>query len=134
MNWQLIQDEGHRNQMSHDELEQRMHQWLAAEYRAVVFEDGGQVVAYALFRETGEEVYLRQLFVARNSRRKGIGRSAIEILRSQFWPSSKRLTVEVLVANQSAVKFWRAIGYTDYSLTLEIMPRQPTKIGAAQST
>lgn len=30
--------------------------------------------------------------------------------------------VEVLVANERAVAFWRAAGYRDYSLTLEILP------------
>ena len=31
-------------------------------------------------------------------------------------------TMEVLVANAAAVAFWRALGYVDYALTLEIMP------------
>jgi predicted acetyltransferase len=104
------------------QLEQRMRDFLAGEYRAVIYEEGGEVVAYALFREQPEEIYLRQLFVVRHRRRQGIGRRAVEILRSQVWPKSKRLTVEVLVANQSAVAFWRAAGYRDHCLTLEIMP------------
>jgi hypothetical protein len=33
------------------------------------------------------------------------------------------LTVEVLVANTPAVAFWRAVGYRDHSLVLEIVPR-----------
>ena len=37
--------------------------WLSGEYRAVIYEDGGEVVAYALFREQAEEIYLQQLFV-----------------------------------------------------------------------
>jgi hypothetical protein len=32
------------------------------------------------------------------------------------------LTVDVLVTNHSALAFWRAVGYQDYALTLEIMP------------
>ena len=125
LNHQLIQDEGHRNQMGVDELEERMRQWLSGEYRAVVFEDRRRVVAYALFRETTEELYLRQLFVARDRRREGIGRSAVAILRSQLWPSNKRLTVDVLVTNDHAVTFCRAVGYVDYSLTLEVAPKRP---------
>lgn len=122
MNHQLIQDEGHRNKLTVSELEERMRGWLADEYRAIIYEDGGQVVAYALFREQPAESYLRQLFVVRDRRRKGIGRRALEILRSQVWPKTKRLTVEVLAANTPAVAFWRAVGYQDYSLGLEIMP------------
>src|SRR5437868_3715898 len=110
LNHQLIGDEGHRNRMTVPELEQRMREWLAGEYRAVIYEDGGEVIAYALFREEPEEIYLRQLFVTRNRRREGIGRQAVEILREKVWPKNKRLTVEVLVANELAVKFWRAVG------------------------
>jgi len=122
MNHQLIRDEGHRNQMSVAELEQRMRDWLAAEYTAVLFEDGDETVAYGLYREDAGEIYLRQLFVVRNRRRQGIGREAMETLRSKIWPQGKRLTVDVLVENTAAVAFWRAAGYKDYSLTLEILP------------
>ena len=101
-----------------------MKGWLASEYTAVIFEEKGEVVAYALYREEPEELYLRQLFVARNRRRQGIGRAAMEILRTQLWPKNKRLTVSVLVQNTAAVAFWRAVGYDDYSLTLEMMPEK----------
>jgi len=96
--------------------------WLASEYAAVIFEDEGGVAAYALYREQSEEIYLRQLFVMRDRRRKGIGRMAMEILRSEILPKNKRLTVEVLTQNTGAVAFWRAMGYKDYSLQLEILP------------
>src|SRR2546423_1464875 len=119
LNHQLIHDEGHRNPMTVPELEQRMRAWLSSEYRAIIYEDGGEVVAYALFREQADEIYLRQLFVVRHRRSQGIGRRAVELLRSQIWPKHKRLTVEVLVANKRAVKFWRSVGYRDYALSLE---------------
>jgi predicted acetyltransferase len=90
----------------------------------VLFEDGNEVVAYALYCEQPEEVYLRQLFVVRNRRKQGIGRQAFELLRSKVWPANKRLTVDVLVHNACAVSFWRAVGCKDYSLTLEILPEQ----------
>jgi predicted acetyltransferase len=123
LNHQLIWDEGHRNKMTVPELEQRMKGWLTSgEYVAVIFEANDGVVAYALFREQPNEIYLRQLFVVRNCRRNGIGRAAMEILRTKIWPADKRLTVEVLVQNKSATAFWRAMGYKDYCLTLEIMP------------
>jgi GNAT superfamily N-acetyltransferase len=122
LNHQLIRDEGHRNKMTAPELEQRMRGWLQSEYAAIIFEDHGEVAAYALYREEPEELYLRQLFVVRNRRRQGIGRAAMEILRTQIWPKNKRLTVSALVQNTAAVAFWRAMGYTDYSLTLEILP------------
>ncbi|HEY5913795.1 MAG TPA: GNAT family N-acetyltransferase, partial [Verrucomicrobiae bacterium] len=99
LNHQLIRDEGHRNPMTVPQLEQRMQGFIEGEYRAIIFEEYGEVVAYALYREGADEIYLRQLFVVRHRRRKGIGRRAVETLRSQLWPKTKRLTVEVLVAN-----------------------------------
>ena len=122
LNHQLIRDEGHRNPMTVPELERRMKSWLATEYTAVLFENSGALVAYAMYAEQPERIYLRQLFVVRDHRRQGIGRQAMEILRSKIWPKDKRLTVEVLVGNTAAVAFWRAVGYRDYSLMLEIMP------------
>ena len=127
-NRQLAEDEGHRNRMTVTELERRMGEWLAAEYIGIVFEDGGEVVAYALFRERIGEIYLRQLFVVRHRRRQGMGRRAVQILRSDIWSKDKRLTVEVLAANQDALAFWRAVGYADYSLTLEIFPQQSSPV------
>ena len=123
LNHQLIRDEGHRNPMTIPQLEQRMKNWLASNYTAMIFEDDGAVVAYALYCEQPEEIYLRQLFVVRNRRRQGIGRQAVEMLRLQIWPKDKRLTVGVLVQNTAAVAFWHAVGYEDYSLTLELMPQ-----------
>ncbi len=99
-----------------------MQVWLASEYSAVLFEDQGEVVAYALYRELAEEIYLRHLFVVRPRRRQGVGREAMQILRTQVWPKNKRLTVEALAQNTPAIAFWRAVGYRDYSLKLEIMP------------
>ncbi len=122
LNRELIRDEGHRNRMSVAELEERMRGWLAGEYRGVIFEEGEVIVGYALFRPDEEEIYLRQLFIVREQRRKGYGREAMRILREDIWPEDKRLTVDVLVKNEAAVKFWRAVGYRDYALTLEMMP------------
>lgn len=121
-NHQLIHDEGHRNPMSVPELAQRMKRWLSEDYAAILFEQDKEVVAYALFREQSDEIYLRHLFVVRNRRRKGIGREAMQILRTHTWPSNKRLTVSVLTSNTGALAFWRAVGYSDYCLTLEILP------------
>ena len=108
--------------MSVAELEERMRQWISGEYRGVIFENEQGVVGYALYRDGGEQIYLRQLFILRGLRRKGYGREAIRILREKVWPRDTRLTVDVLVANTAAVEFWRAVGYRDYSLLLEIMP------------
>ncbi len=120
-NYQLIRDEGHRNPMDVLELEERMRGWLVSgEYQAIIFEED-EPIAYALFKETKDEIYLRQFFVVRSRRREGIGSCAMMQL-FDLWPKEKRWTVSVLAKNMSAVAFWQAMGYEDYALTLEIMP------------
>lgn len=122
LNHQLIRDEGHHNPMTVAQLQERMQGWLNDDYTAIVFEDHSEVVAYALFREQPDELYLRHLFVVRHRRRKNIGRRAMRLLFAEVWPPNKRLTVSVLTTNTAAVAFWRAIGYSDYCLTLEMLP------------
>ena len=125
LNHQLIRDEGHRNPMNVVELTERMRRWLSmGEYTGRLFEENGQVVAYALYREFAEEIYLRHLFVVRGRRRQGIGRRVMQILRDEIWPRGRRLTGEVLCANTTGVAFWKAMGYREYSLCLEIMPEK----------
>jgi GNAT superfamily N-acetyltransferase len=122
LNHQLIRDEGHANPMSIGDLEARMRAWLGSgEYRAILWEDAGAVVAYAVFLETRQEVYLRQFFVARDRRRGGVGRRAVAELFAG-WPRDKRWTVSVLSANAPALAFWRAMGYADYDVTMQILP------------
>jgi GNAT superfamily N-acetyltransferase len=125
MNQRLIQDEGHRNPMTLPELQQRMRGWLAGEYRAVLFEDVSGIAAYALYREELDHIYLRQLFVEPDRRRRGYGIAAVRILRTDIWPPDKRLTVDVLVTNHAAISFWKKAGFQEYCLTLEIMPPKP---------
>lgn len=119
LNQALIRDEGHRNPMSLAELATRMAEWLAGEYQAVVFEDAAQPIGYALFRREPEHVYLRQFLIASEHRRRGRGRAAIDWLRQHAWGPQRRVRLDVLVGNASGIAFWRAVGFSDYCLTLE---------------
>lgn len=119
MNAQLIRDEGHRNAMSEAELVERMEGWLRGEYRAVLFELDGRPVGYALYREEPEYVYLRQLFVCEDMRRRGVGRGALDWMRQHAWPNGARVHIDVLVGNQAGIQFWRSAGFVDYCLTME---------------
>ena len=120
LNQQLIADEGHRDAMNVSELEGRMKIWLDEAYEAALFEVGGELAGYALYRAHAGEIYLRHFFVVRHRRRQGIGRQAMTLLRGHIWPKAQRLTVSVLAHNETGVKFWRAMGFQDYCLTLEM--------------
>ena len=119
LNHQLIRDEGHRNNMSVSELQSRMQSWLTGEYEAYLFSLAEATVGYTLFRRESEYVYLRQFFIVADYRRRGLGRAAFEWMREHRWRSGSRLRLEVLIDNERALDFWRAMGFRDYCLTLE---------------
>ena len=85
MNQQLIRDEGHRNKMTLLQLEQRMSDFLRTKYTAVIVSSGNNDIGYALYREELEWIYLRQIFVKSEMRRKGIGRKIIGWLKKNQW-------------------------------------------------
>jgi len=120
MNQQLIRDERHRDKMTLPRLRERMSDWLRGEYKAVIFRRGPQTVGYALYREEPQWIYLRQLFVKAEMRRKGIGREAISWLKENVWKDSKIIRVEVLTGNPQGISFWKAVGFKDYCITMEI--------------
>jgi predicted acetyltransferase len=120
MNAELIRDEGHRNPMTLPELAVRMAGWLGGEYQAVLFEEAGATLGYALFKREPEWVYLRQFFVERRHRRKGIGREALRQLISGPWKDVPSIRLDVLVGNAAGIAFWRAVGFKDYAVTMEM--------------
>jgi GNAT superfamily N-acetyltransferase len=124
MNRQLVEDEKHRHRFKSDAwLEERMRELIAEGYEAVLFEMNDWPIAYALYRhhpDHDDTLYLRQFFVDRSHRRKGVGREAIRILKEAVWPANKRITVEVLIGNETARSFFQAVGFKPYSLELEL--------------
>lgn len=129
LNQQLIRDEGHANPMSVAELENRMRAWLVRSYSAVLFLDQDAVVAYALYRSDDAGIFLRQFFVCRDGRRKGHGRAAMALLLGRIWPAGATVTLEALITNQTAIDFWRAVGFDDYALTLRRhIPNGPGRV------
>jgi GNAT superfamily N-acetyltransferase len=119
MNVDLIRDEGHRNPMSVGELQARMADWLSGEYQAVLFEDDGEPVGYALFRREPQWVYVRQFFVVSTRRRRGVGRAAVDWLLNNAWPQDIPVRLDVLTGNAGGIAFWRSLGFGDYCITME---------------
>jgi ribosomal protein S18 acetylase RimI-like enzyme len=131
LNRQLVEDEGHRNRLQTDSwLEKRMRGFLTGEYRAVLFEAEGRIVAYVLYTdrtEYSDTIYLRQIFVERSSRRQGVGREVMRILREEIWPPDKRITVGVLERNEVAIAFYRSLGFESYAVEFEIPAKESRK-------
>ena len=125
MNEQLIKDEQSRNSMSNSELEARMHKWLEDDWQAALYEIGEEPVGYILFQYRYDEyrpsiatAYVRQFFINREQRGKGIGRRAFELATDRFFPDVSTVVIDVLEANAKARAFWEAVGFEPYCTTM----------------
>lgn len=120
LNKRLIDDEQSTNRLSVNELELRMRAWLnSGEYDALLFDETGHTVAYALYQQRIDSVFLRQFYVEQFARRRGVGREAIRLLTGEIFPPGLRLTLDVLITNDRARSFWSAVGFTPYSMMME---------------
>jgi GNAT superfamily N-acetyltransferase len=119
LNRELQEDERHRTIMEVAAIEPRMRKWLAGEYEGVLFERSGSVVGYAIYQREEDFIYLKQFFVCRDARRQGIGRVALEWLCENAWQPFPRVFLDALVQNDVGLAFWRAVGFTDYCITME---------------
>ncbi len=124
-NARLWVDEHMPGHKSLQEFTERMHGWLArGEYQAVIFEAENGPVAYALYRQEPEGIYLRHFYVDRPFRRQGIGRRCVHLLLTEILPPGERVLLEVLEANPAGQAFWRAMGFRPYCQRLEMLPEE----------
>ena len=125
INRQLIEDEWGGGGMSLERLEARVRRWLSeGEYRAVLFQEDGADVAYALVSIDDEDdsAYIRHFFVLHAHRRGGVGRRAATTLLREIIPAAARVTLDVLASNAAGHAFWQSVGFRDYSVRMERLP------------
>jgi ribosomal protein S18 acetylase RimI-like enzyme len=129
LNEQLIEDEGHPVPLRGRALAERMRGWLETDYSAALglveteteSDRDTDPAVYALWRpDENNAVYLRQFFVARQHRRRGLGTAAPRILREQYWPPATRIRLDVLVTNERGLAFWRSFGFQDHAILMEL--------------
>ncbi len=118
LNRQLIEDERHPNPMDRGQLAERMAGWLREGYTCYLARQSGTTVAYCLYRDDGDHYYLRQLFVARTHRRRGIARSLMDWMYANIW-TDRRVRLDVLAHNDEAAAFYRAYGFRVAVLRME---------------
>lgn len=118
MNKKLIEDEGHSNPMTINDLAIRMEGFLNGEYEAYLILHESIPSGYCLFRDDGDYIYVRQLYIERNLRKQELGSSIIKYLRNRCWVNRK-IRVEVLCHNKNGLDFWRRIGFKDYCITMQ---------------
>jgi ribosomal protein S18 acetylase RimI-like enzyme len=123
INQQLIEDEWGGGGMSLERLEARIRRWIEdEEYRALLFEESGATVAYALVSIDEDSAYIRHFYVMPEHRRGGIGRRVVECLLADVVPPTARVTLDVLASNVTGHRFWRSVGFADYAIRMERLP------------
>ena len=110
LNKHLIEDERHPNPMDIAELSQRIREWLATDYICYMAKENGHTVAYCLYRDDGSYYYMRQLYVDRAYRRKGIATQLLDWLYENVW-TDKKVRLDVLAHNEDAVAFYKRYGF-----------------------
>ncbi len=127
-NWnkQLIEDEGSRNPMNIMELNNRMIGLLRSDWRAVMINVDGEEAGYMLYKEGRDDyfpdqptVYVRQFFIRREKRSKGLGEASFNLISEKHFPKGSELSLEVLESNPRGNKFWEKIGFRVYCTTMK---------------
>jgi GNAT superfamily N-acetyltransferase len=127
-NTELHEDEG-TTPMSNDAAENRLRRWLeTGRFQAVVFVVEDKEIGYLLYelrpvhddQRSSESVYLRQFFISRDSRRRGLGTAAINTFLREIIPSTARLVLEVKTSNPAGHQFWLNLGFESVSTFYEL--------------
>lgn len=124
LNLQLMEDERHPYMLPLEDLRARMARWVAGEYHVLVFRNGARLCGYAAWCAEEHGTYLHHFFICRDQRRQGLGRIIIDRLRREHFPKDQPLQLEAAIWNTDAIAFWRAIGFKDFGLTLEMKPEE----------
>jgi predicted acetyltransferase len=99
--------------------------FLSATYKAILFEEEDQVVASALSHPFEKSaLYLRQFFVVRGQRRQGHGRKAVRLLFDEIFSPGSRIVVTALSHNKRALTFRAEVGFDEYCVSFERLPRK----------
>jgi GNAT superfamily N-acetyltransferase len=132
-NVQLHEDEN-SPPMSIDAASQRIRRWLEERtFKGVVFVVDGKAVGYLLYAlrpihpdERGEaSVYVRQFFIARESRRHGYGTQAFRAFVAEWVPADSKVMLDVKVSNPAGQGFWESLGFESKSVSYEHYGRKP---------
>lgn len=121
LNRQLDEDEPHPHPLPLPALTVRMARWLdSGEYEVLLLRSGDQLIGYAVWRAEEVGTYLRHFFICRDRRRQGWGRAAIHRLCRDVFPKDRPINIDTVVGNTQGIAFWRAIGFRDFSLGMEL--------------
>ena len=127
-NVQLHEDEG-STPMTVDAAAERMQRWLdVGTFEGAIFLVDESPVGYLLYEHRpvhpdqrgGESVYVRQFFIARESRRQGRGTHAFKTFLRELVPRGANVMLDVKVSNEPGQRFWESLGFGAKSVAYEL--------------
>ena len=134
MNQRLVKDEGSRNPFSWAQYRERLRSWLKSdEWEMVLFTDSiGNSLGYAVYRLKAdaycaeeEVIELRQFFIDRPFRGRGLGSAAYKILADERF-DGREVFLDVLATNPDGRRFWRKMGFEEYYVSMR--NKQPSSL------
>jgi hypothetical protein len=128
LNRELDEDEPHPYPLPLPALTERMAGWIdSGDYEVLLFRSGDRLVGYAVWRAEEFGSYLRHFFICRDQRRHGWGRAAMQLLCRDVFPKDRPINLDTVVGNATGIAFWRAVGFRDFSLGLELKAGEAPK-------
>ncbi|MBI5651068.1 MAG: GNAT family N-acetyltransferase [Chloroflexi bacterium] len=131
MNQRLIEDEHSRNPMTIDELHKRMTGWLKDEWGAQLFVESDTIIGYALYQlrqadyyPNRQMVYIRQFYIERDFRNRGLGSRAFKLLVENCFSADCAITIDVLASNPDGYRFWSRVGFHPYCTTMNLQRQE----------
>jgi GNAT superfamily N-acetyltransferase len=111
--------------MSVAQLRERMWGWLGGDWKIDLFVENDAVVGYAIYQFRQDEylpnhaiVYLRQMYIERDQRSRGLGSRAFELLAQTRIPTDCPIVIDVLATNPRGAMFWSQVGFQTYCTTM----------------
>jgi ribosomal protein S18 acetylase RimI-like enzyme len=128
LNRQLDEDEPHPYPLTLSALTERMTRWIeTGEYEVMVLRRRERVLGYAVWRPEDRGTYIRHFFICRDQRRQGRGRAAVQLLCRDVFPKDRPVQIEAAIGNKAGIAFWRAIGFRDFGLSMELKAGETPK-------
>lgn len=119
MNNQLVIDEQYDVVLSPEKMIERMKDFIQGSvYDCYLMIHDSVHCGYCLLDRTKTPLCLRHLFVKKEHRRKGYGKTAIHILLEMYKTDS--LDIEIMAWNTNAIKFYESIGFTSRFIGMRI--------------
>lgn len=127
MNDRLVADQGSQNPFTIHELEARFRDWLqTGSWQVDLILEGQRIVGYAVYQSRADYyypdqpvVYIRQFYIERTERGRGVGRAAFHALVETRFPKGQALALDVVATNQAGYAFWSTVGFAPYFIAMK---------------